>query len=119
MATDTLPHAAIIGAVVPRIDGPLKTTGTARYAVDHHFPGLAHAIAVQATIGSGRIRSLDASAAEKMPGVLQVFHHGNMQGVYRQIPHEEDGTMSETRPPFDDDKVYYWGQFVALVVAET
>jgi len=119
MATDTLPHASIIGAVVPRIDGPLKTSGTARYAVDHHFPGLAHAIAVQATIGSGRIRSLDASAAEKMPGVLQVFHHGNMEGVYRQIPHEEDGTMSETRPPFDDDKIYYWGQFVALVVAET
>ncbi len=120
MATDTLPHASIIGAVVPRIDGPLKTSGTARYAVDHHFPGLIHAVAVQATIGSGRIRSLDASAAEKMPGVLQVFHSGNkMQGVYRQIPHQEDGTMSETRPPFDDDKIYYWGQFVALVVAET
>ena len=119
MATDTLPHASIIGAVVPRIDGPLKTSGTARYAVDHHFPGLAHAVAVQATIGSGRIRSLDASATEKMPGVLAVFHHGNMEGVYRQIPHEEDGTMSETRPPFDDDKIYYWGQYVALVVAET
>ena len=27
--------------------------------------------------------------------------------------------MSETRPPFDDDKIYYWGQYVALVVAET
>ena len=120
MATDTLPHASIIGANVPRIDGPLKTSGTARYAVDHHFPGLAHAVAVQATIGSGRIRSLDASPAQKMPGVIQVFHHGNkIQGVYRQIPHEEDGTMSETRPPFDDDKVYYWGQFIALVVAET
>ncbi|MGA9584346.1 MAG: xanthine dehydrogenase family protein molybdopterin-binding subunit [Terracidiphilus sp.] len=120
MATDTLPHASIMSAAVPRIDGPLKTSGTARYAVDHDFPGLVHAVAVQATIGSGRIRSLDASAAEKMPGVLQVFHPGNkMQGVYRQIPHEEDGTMSETRPPFDDDKIYYWGQFVALVVAES
>ena len=80
MATDTLPHASIIGAVVPRIDGPLKTSGTARYAVDHDFPGLAHAVAVQATIGNGSIRSLDTSAAEKMPGVLQVFHHGNMRG---------------------------------------
>ena len=120
MATDTLPtHASIIGAAVPRIDGALKTTGTARYAVDHGFPGLVHAVAVQATIGSGRIRSLDASAAEKMPGVLQVFHHGNMEGVYRLIPHEEDGTTSEARPPFEDDKIYYWGQYVALVVAET
>ena len=81
MATDTLPHAAsIIGAAVPRIDGPLKTSGTARYAVDHKFPGLAHAVAVQATIGKGRIRILDTSAAEKMPGVLMVLHHGNMAG---------------------------------------
>ncbi len=120
MATDILPHAAgIIGAAVPRIDGPLKTTGSARYAVDHTFPSLVHAVAVQSTIGNGRIRSLDASAAEKMPGVLLVFHHGNMDRVYRLFPHEQDGTMSEARPPFDDDTIYYWGQFVALVVAET
>ncbi len=119
MATDTLPHASIIGAAVPRIDGALKTSGSARYAVDHDFPGLVHAVAVQATIGSGSIRSLDASVAEKMPGVQHVFHHGNMEGVYRLFPHEEDGTTSEARPPFEDDKVYYWGQFVALVVAET
>ena len=120
MATDTLSQAAsIIGAAVPRIDGPLKTTGTARYAVDHDLPGLVHGVAVQATIGKGRIRSLDASAAEKMPGVLLVLHHGNMNGVYRTFPHQDDATISEVRPPFEDDKIYYWGQFVALVVAET
>ena len=67
MATDTLPHASILGAVVPRIDGPLKTSGTARYACDHNIPGVAHAVLVQATIGKGTIRSLDASMAEKMP----------------------------------------------------
>lgn len=120
MATGTFPNAAgIIGSAVPRIDGPLKTTGTARYAVDHTFPGLVHAVAVQSTIGSGRIRFLDASTAEKVPGVLLVLHHGNIKDVYRLIPHEEDGTISEARPPFQDDKISYWGQYVALVVAET
>ncbi len=120
MATDTLPNAAgIIGAAVPRIDGPLKTTGTARYAVDHDFPGLAHAVAVQSTIASGRIRKLDASTAEKMPGVLLVFHHGNMEKVYRLFPHQDDATTSEARPPFEDENIYYWGQYVAVVVAET
>ncbi len=120
MATANLPQAAdIIGAAVPRIDGPLKTTGSARYAVDHHFPNLAHAVAVQSSIGKGRIRSLDASAAEKMPGVLLVLHHGNMEGAYRTFPHQQDGTISEARPPFEDDNIYYWGQFVAVVVAET
>jgi len=120
MATDTLPHAAgIIGAAVPRIDGPLKTTGTARYAVDHDFPGLVHAVPVQSTIASGRIRTLDASAAEKMPGVLLVFHHRNMEKVYRLFPHQDDATTSEARPPFEDETIYYWGQYVAAVVAET
>jgi xanthine dehydrogenase YagR molybdenum-binding subunit len=120
METANLPHAAgIIGAQVPRIDGPLKTTGTARYAVDHDFPGLAHAVAVQSTVASGRIRKLDASAAERMPGVLLVFHHGNMDKVYRLFPHQDEATMSEARPPFEDDKIYYWGQYVAVVVAET
>ena len=120
MATDTTPiHGNLIGAAVPRIDGPLKTTGTARYACDHDFPGLVHGIAVQSTIGKGRIRSLDVSKAEKMPGVVQVFHHDNMEKVYRLFPRQDDGTISEARPPFEDDKIYYWGQFVALVVAET
>src|SRR5215469_16083639 len=120
MATETTPHAAdIIGSVVPRIDGPLKTSGKARYAVDHSFPGLVHAVAVQATIGKGRIRNLDTSAAEKMPGVVMVLHHGKMDGVYRFYPHESDGTISEARPPFADETIYYWGQFVAAVVAET
>jgi xanthine dehydrogenase YagR molybdenum-binding subunit len=120
MATDTLPHAAsIIGAAVPRIDGPLKTSGKARYAVDHNFPGLVHAVAVQVNVGKGRIRNLDTSVAEKMPGVLLVLHHGKIDSVYRFYPHESNGTISEARPPFADQNIYYWGQFVAAVVAET
>src|SRR6185503_12461198 len=120
MATYTLPHAAgIIGAAVPRIDGSLKTTGAARYAVDHNFPNLVHAVPVQATVGKGRIRSIDTSEAEKMPGVLLVMHHGKIDSVYRFYPHESDGTIAEARPPFADDKIYYWGQYVAAVIADT
>ena len=120
MATQTVPHAAsIIGASVPRIDGPLKTTGTARYAVDHDFPSLVHGIAVQATIGKGRIRSLDASTAEKMPGVLLILHHGNLRDVFRTFPRQQDGSMAESRAPMSDENITYWGQYVAVALAET
>ena len=120
MATAQIPQGAdIIGAAVPRIDGPFKTTGVARYSLDHDFPNLAHAVAVQATIGKGRIRHLDTSTAEKMPGVLLVLHHGNLQNVFRTFPRQQDGSMAETRPPFEDDKIYYWGQYIAAVVAES
>jgi len=116
----TLPDAAsVIGAAVPRIDGPLKTTGTAQYAVDHNFPGLVHAVAVQSTIASGRIRTLDASAAEKMSGVLLVLHHGNIGPLYRTVPGDQNATNSEVRSAFEDEIIRHWGQHVAVVVAET
>jgi len=110
------PPSAIIGADVPRIDGPLKTTGTARYACDYNFPGLAYCVPVRATIASGKIRRIDSTAAEAMPGVLLVMHHGNIMPLYRNA---SGGRNSESRPPFEDETVYYWGQYVAAVVAET
>lgn len=111
--------AAVIGASVPRIDGPLKTTGAAQYSADFHFERLVHAVPVQSTIASGSIQRLDISVAEKMPGVLLVLHHGNIDKLYRVTPNDPSATSSEARPPFEDEKIYYWGQYVAAVVAET
>ena len=108
----------IIGAAVPRIDGPLKTTGFARYAADFHFDNLAHAVPVQSTVASGSIKRLDTAAAEKMPGVLLVLHHGNIDKLYRVVPDNFAATAAEARPPFEDEKVYYWGQYIAVVVAK-
>src|ERR1700760_2400235 len=113
------PPSEVIGAMVPRIDGPLKTTGTARYASDYNFPGLAYAVPVRATVASGRILRIDSTAAEAMPGVLLVMHHGNIMPLYRNAPGGTGGRNSESRPAFEDETVYYWGQYVAAVVAET
>ena len=113
---DAPPPSAIIGADVPRIDGPLKTTGNARYASDYNFPGLVYAVPVRATIASGKILRIDSTAAEAMPGVLLVMHHGNIIPLYRNA---SGGRNSESRPAFEDETVSYWGQYVAAVVAET
>ena len=116
MDPDAPQPSEIIGGMVPRIDGPLKTTGTARYASDYNFPGLVYAVPVRATVASGTIRRIDSTAAEAMPGVLLVMHHGNVMPLYRNA---SGGRNSESRPPFEDETVYYWGQYVAAVVAET
>ena len=115
---------AIIGSDLPRIDGPLKTTGVAQYAADFNFPGLVHAVPVSSTIAAGTISNIDISAAEKMPGVVLILHHANInQGnagpLYRMAPGGHGGRTSEARPPFEDQTVRYWGQYVALTVAET
>jgi xanthine dehydrogenase YagR molybdenum-binding subunit len=109
-----------IGVSTPRIDGPLKTTGRAMYTSDHAFPGLVHAWPTTATIASGTITSIDTSASEKMPGVLAVFTHSNLGRLYRPPP----GTgfrmlIDEKRPPLEDTTIRYYGQYVAVAVAET
>ena len=108
-----------MGKSVPRIDGPLKTTGTAMYSSDFHFPGMVFAVPVCSTIAHGRIKSLNTGVAVKMPGVLRVYSHGHAPAMYRPVPDDESAHVDETRPPFEDEVIYYSGQYVAVVVANT
>jgi xanthine dehydrogenase YagR molybdenum-binding subunit len=111
---------SIIGAPVTRIDGTLKVTGAARYAVDHPFDNVAFGVPVASTVGNARIVRIDTSIAQRMPGVLAILHHGNTDPLFRPAGQLEPSSRAgEVRPPFEDDKVYYYGQYVALVVANT
>lgn len=109
-----------IGRSTPRVDGPLKVSGVAQYASDFHFPGQLYAVPVEATIASGRVVRLDTAAAEKMPGVRAIFHRGNIGKIFRSVLGPGfQGIIDERRPPFEDDVVRYYGQYIALAVADT
>jgi xanthine dehydrogenase YagR molybdenum-binding subunit len=111
---------SVIGKPQVRIDGPFKVSGTAMYATDHNFSGMLYAVPVEATIANGRIQRLDTSAAEKMPGVRAIFHRANIGKIFRSTPGEGfEGICIERRPPFEDDVIRYYGQYVALAVADT
>ena len=111
---------SVIGKPQPRVDGPLKVSGAAMYASDHHFPGMLYAVPVEATIANGEIRQLDTAAAEKMPGVRAIFHRANIGKIFRSVLGQGfEGICIERRPPFEDDVVRYYGQYVALAVADT
>ncbi|MEY2495344.1 MAG: xanthine dehydrogenase YagR molybdenum-binding subunit [Verrucomicrobiota bacterium] len=111
---------SVIGKPQPRIDGPLKVSGTAMYASDFHFPGMLYAVPVEATIASGKIQKLDTAAAEKMPGVRAILHRANIGKISRSVMGKGmEGICVERRPPFEDDVVCYYGQYVALAVADT
>lgn len=111
---------SLIGQKTPRIDGPAKVTGRAPYTSDFRFPGMLYAVPVEATIANGSIERLDTAAAEKMPGVRAVFHRGNIGKIFRAVPGPGfEGITDERRPPFEDDVVRYYGQYIALVVANT
>jgi xanthine dehydrogenase YagR molybdenum-binding subunit len=111
---------SVIGKGQPRIDGPVKVTGLAMYTSDFHFPGMLYAVPVEATIANGRVKKLDTAAAEKMPGVRAIFHRANIGKIFRSVVGQGiDGICEERRPPFEDDIVRYYGQYVALAVADT
>ncbi|MER6133055.1 xanthine dehydrogenase family protein molybdopterin-binding subunit [Streptomyces sp. NPDC001815] len=112
------PQAAV-GAPLSRVDGRLKVTGKALYAAEFDVDGAVHAVIVDASIGRGRITSIDTVDAEKHPGVLRVIHHGNAP----KLPYR-DNAGSNNMPGrrlrvFQDDKVLFHGQPVAVVLATT
>src|SRR5437879_8339002 len=109
-----------IGRQTPRIDGPFKVSGTAMYASDFNFPGLLYAVPVEATIANGKLHKLDMSEAEKMPGVGAILHGANIGKSFRSVLQRPDsGIADERRPPLADDIMRYYGQYIAVAVADT
>src|SRR5438105_5765347 len=118
--TPEAPTVSPIGRSTPRVDGPLKVSGRAQYTSDFHFPGMLYAVPVEATIANGRVVKLDTAAAEKMPGVRAIFHRDNIGKIFRStLGQGIEGICEERRPPFEDDVVRYYGQYIALAVADT
>src|SRR6266568_2258731 len=62
----------VIGTEVTRLDGPDKATGRAKYSYDINRPGMLHAGILRSPYAHAKVKSLDTSAAEKMPGVKAV-----------------------------------------------
>ncbi len=56
-----------IGRETPRVDGPLKVTGSARYTSDFHLAGMLYAVPVEATIANGRVVGSTRVLPKKCP----------------------------------------------------
>jgi xanthine dehydrogenase YagR molybdenum-binding subunit len=106
----------VIGAPVDRIDGRLKVAGAAPYPSDVRHPGMAYAAFVRSTIAAGRILDIEADAALAVPGVQTIITPRNAPRLGRAAP----GVLGpQPPPPLQDDRVLHYGQYVAVVVADT
>lgn len=101
-----------VGQRVPRTDGRLHGLGQTRYIDDLSFPGMLHARIKRAGIASARIRRIDSSAAEAMPGVVAVL-------TGRDIPVNRFGPTLQDQPVLADERVFHAGDGVAAVAALT
>jgi xanthine dehydrogenase YagR molybdenum-binding subunit len=103
-----------------RLDGVAKVTGQAKYAYEHQtIPRAAYGFIVEAGIARGRIVALDATLAERAPGVRLVMTHLNAPKQASFGPPAALNRNARARPALADAKIQYFGQPIALVVAES
>ncbi|PVE21744.1 acylaldehyde oxidase [Microvirga sp. KLBC 81] len=110
----------VIGRPLTRVDGRAKVTGAARYAADFNQHAQLHAVIVGATTGLGRVTALDEAPVRAMPGVVEVITHLNAPRL-AYAPHKSliDPAVGERLHVLQDDQVRFYGQPVAVVVADT
>jgi len=111
--TNPIDQLRVVGQPTPRIDGALKTTGTARYAYERHdaVDNPAYGVIVGSAIAKGRIVSMDQRAAQAAPGVLAIVTARNAG----KLGKGEKNTATLLGGP----QIEHYHQAVAIVVAET
>ncbi len=103
-----------------RVDGRLKVTGAAKYSAEYTPAGLTYGVLVGSTITKGNIITIDTKAALKAPGVLAILTHLNAPKVPGDAPEKDKKAGDKgALKVFYDDKIYYNGQPIAIVVADT
>jgi len=113
-------RAGLIGKGVDRYEGPLKVTGTAPYAYEVQPPSPpAYGVMVGATIATGQITGVDIAEAQAAPGVLLVWSHRNVPAQPARGAKAHPRSTQGSKPALENDRVTYWGQPVAFVVADT
>ena len=98
-----------------------KVVGKAKYVEDlPDLPGMAYGATLLSPYSHARIRSIDSSKAEKIPGVLGVVHRECLDGLNPLLPAPRHELLKLT----DDenfiaiDKVRFDGELFAVVAAE-
>jgi CO/xanthine dehydrogenase Mo-binding subunit len=102
----------VVGNPTPRVEGELKVSGEAKYAVDITRPGMLWGKLLRSPIASGKIRRIDASKALALPGVHGVVTGEDCTGL-------KIGRRLYDMPILADGEVRFIGEKVAAVAAET
>ena len=115
----------IWGGNYPRPSAIAKVTGTCDYGADLGLKlpeGSLHLKLVQAEVSHANILSIDTSEAEKMPGVYKVLTHKDITGKNRitgLITFPSNKGDGWDRPILCDEKVFQFGDAIAIVCADT
>ncbi|MGD9007975.1 MAG: molybdopterin-dependent oxidoreductase [Desulfobacteraceae bacterium] len=113
------------GTKHPRPTAVAKATGTINYGADLGIKmpeGTLQLALVQAKVSHANIKAIDTGEAEKMPGVVKVVTHKDVKGKNRitgLITFPTNKGDGWDRPILCDQKVYQFGDAIAIVCADT
>jgi len=115
--------AAMVGSPIKRREDPRLITGQSTYVDDIKLPGMLHMAVLRSPYGHARINSINTEAASKHPGVVAVYLAEDLKGVVGNIPIAAPlpGNISNGmghRGPLADGKVRFYGDPVAVVIAD-
>ncbi len=108
--------ATLFNKPTARIDGMAKVTGAARYAADEPVSNPAYAYLVTSAIARGRVTAFRLDAAKAVPGVIDIMTHDN---VGDQVATAAGPDSGKTTTSLENDQIWYAGQIIAIVVADT
>src|SRR5690348_3121716 len=115
--------ATMIGASIKRREDPRLITGQATYVDDIKLIGMLHMSVLRSPYGHARIKSIETEAARNYPGVIAVYTAEDLKGQVGDMsigvplpPYIEKGMGR--RGPLAESKVRFYGDPVAVVVAE-
>ncbi|MEE9261971.1 MAG: xanthine dehydrogenase family protein molybdopterin-binding subunit [Dehalococcoidia bacterium] len=115
----------IIGRAWPRHDVLDKVQGHPIYASDFTMPGMLHGRVLRSLYPSARILRIDASEAQRLPGVACVLTHKDVPRneirtvLPARMAEPGAGAAMAIRPILAVDRVRFLGEAIALVAAET
>lgn len=102
-----------------RVEAVAKVTGKGKYSAEYEASNLCYAVLVTSTIAAGTIKSFNLEEAKQVGGVIDILSHQNKPVVPGMA---DEAKIREARfglPVFHTDKIYFKGQPIALVIAET
>src|SRR5687768_1531124 len=104
----------LTGQALPYLDAVERVTGTVPYTLNLELPGMLYVKLLRSPHAHARIRSIDASAAERLLGVACVLTGPRLRELPVQTLY---GVVVQDKPIVALDKVRYVGDVVAAVAA--
>jgi len=112
-----------VGQPISRVDGQLKVTGEAKFSAEYHLDNICYAALAYSSIAKGKIKKINLEAAHQAEGVITIITYENSPKAKKPVLFnpggKSRGSAASDIPVLQDENIYWNGQPIAIVVANT